>query len=401
MPFSIVRDEIARQVADVVVVPANAALRVDGGAGLAVGRIAGLEALQAACDEIGGCAVGDAVPTPAFGFPARALVHAIGPTWDGSDEARAELRRAYGRALALAAELGARSIALPLISAGARGCPAAYSLHVALDCVRAFLEGNPEVDIRVVVFDDEATRAARSRFPELACYVDDEYVGEHREYLFGTARSMSAAREPDAGFVAAGMSCAAAPASPKAASRGRKSFLERVRGGVEDAFDAIGGAVDSVRSAEAPSEDGAECFDEDFAVGFAPSACVDKAAAADSLGDMLDALDAPFSTTLLAIIDDRGLTDAEVYRRANLSRQHFSKIRSNPAYQPTKKTVLALAVALELSLDETRDLLERAGFALSHASKFDIVIEWFIEQGNYDIFEINEALYSFDQPILG
>ena len=124
-------------------------------------------------------------------------------------------------------------------------------------------------------------------------------------------------------------------------------------------------------------------------------------ASAESLSDLLQSVDAPFSTTLLAFIDSRGLTDAEVYRRANISRQHFSKIRSNPAYQPTKKTVLALAVALELSLDETRDLLQRAGFALSHASKADMIVEWFIARGTYDIFEINEALYAFDQQILG
>ena len=115
----------------------------------------------------------------------------------------------------------------------------------------------------------------------------------------------------------------------------------------------------------------------------------------------MDELDEPFSTTLLELIDRRGLTDAAVYHRANMSRQHFSKIRSNPNYQPTKKTVLALSVALELSLQEPSDLLERAGFAFSPASKADAIVKWFIQEGDYDIFAINEALYSFDQPLLG
>ena len=124
------------------------------------------------------------------------------------------------------------------------------------------------------------------------------------------------------------------------------------------------------------------------------------AAAPGTLDDWLREMDAPFSTMLLRLIDQRGLTDVQVYKRANMSRQLFSKIRSDAAYRPAKKTVLALAVALELSLDETEDLLRRAGFALSNSSKADMIVEYFIVRGNHDIFAINEALYAFDQPLL-
>ena len=118
------------------------------------------------------------------------------------------------------------------------------------------------------------------------------------------------------------------------------------------------------------------------------------------LRDLLDCLDAPFSTLLLSLIDARGFTDAQVYKRAGMSRQLFSKIRSSADYRPMKKTVLALAIALELSLEETRELLARAGFALSHSSKADIIVEYFITHEIYDIMVVNEALFAFDQPLL-
>lgn len=124
-------------------------------------------------------------------------------------------------------------------------------------------------------------------------------------------------------------------------------------------------------------------------------------AASKGLDDLIDELDEPFNTTLLRLIDAKGKTDAEVYKRANIDRKLFSKIRTGKGYMPSKRTILALAIALELTLDETDDLLERAGYALSHSQKFDVIVEYFIVSGKYDIFEINEVLFKYDQPLLG
>ncbi len=357
MPFRIVRDDITRINADAIVNAANERLLAGGGVCGAIFRAAGAARLQAACDEIGHCDTGSAVATPAFGLPARYVIHAVGPVWrGGSCGERNALLGCYRASLRLAADLGCASIAFPLISSGIYGYPKGEAMDVATAAIEAFLatDDGADMDVALVLFDADAMSVAGERYDDIAAYVDDVYVDEsaweRRASWEEVSRAFAASAAP-APDRSAAPSAAPAPA----------------------AFD--------LREASA-----------------APSA---PAMGESSLEDLLSNMDASFSETLLSMIDARALKDATVYRRANLSRQHFSKIRSNPAYRPSKPTVLALAIALGLDVDETRLLLSRAGFALSHADKRDVIVEYFLARGEYDIYEINRTLYAFDQPLLG
>lgn len=354
MPLNIVRNDITRMQVDAVVNAANEQLRQGGGVCGAIFAAAGARDLQDACDAIGHCDTGSSVATPAFRLHARHVIHTVGPIWRGGAYGEEQaLRGCYASALALACDLGDHSIAFPLISSGIYGYPKDAAITVALDEIRRFLDAH-EMDVYLTIFDADATRASMGRFGSIAAYIDDVYVSSSpyvRRESWEYAEEESAAPPPAASMSGA----SASPARTAGAPRPRPSMASR--------------------TAETDRK--------------------------GPLKRLLEHLDASFSTTLLHMIDERGLKDSTVYKRANMSRQHFSKIRGNRSYKPTKQTVLALCVALELSLDETRLLLERAGFALTHADKRDVIVEYFIRQGVYDIYEINLALYTFDQPLLG
>lgn len=376
MPFSIVRDDISRVHADVLVNAANVRLAPGGGVCGALFSAAGFDEMRAACEAIGGCATGDAVATPAFNLPARWCVHAVGPIWRGGRAHEEELlHRCYRSAFARAVELGARSVAFPLISAGIYGFPVERALAIAREEVAAFLRHHDEVALTLVVFERAVVQMGNALVEQVQEYIDDEYVDS------------SSFMRRDMGE------------------------LERELQWTEDASAPL--SVEMAEPVALP-----ECLQEDDASVAAPrpfvAANVRMPGAAmpgapSRAGATLDAeiaqlvatLDAPFSTTLLALIDARGMTDAEVYHRANISRQLFSKIRGNESYRPSKQTVVALAIALELDMSATQDLLARAGFTLSKSSKFDVIARFFIERGIYDLFQLNEVLFAYDLPLVG
>lgn len=376
MPFSIVRDDISRVHADVLVNAANVRLAPGGGVCGALFSAAGFDEMRAACETIGGCATGDAVATPAFNLPARWCVHAVGPIWRGGRAHEEELlHRCYRSAFARAVELGARSVAFPLISAGIYGFPVERALAIAREEVAAFLRHHDEVALTLVVFERVVVQMGNALVEQVQEYIDDEYVDS------------SSFMRRDMGE------------------------LERELQWTEDASAPL--SVEMAEPVALP-----ECLQEDDASIAAPRPFVAAnirmpgaamPGAPSRAGATLDAeiaqlvstLDAPFSTTLLALIDARGMTDAEVYHRANISRQLFSKIRGNESYRPSKQTVVALAIALELDISATQDLLARAGFTLSKSSKFDVIVRFFIERGIYDLFQLNEVLFAYDLPLVG
>ena len=343
MPFTIVRHDITKLKVDAIVNAANTDLTMGGGVCGAIFKAAGATQLQAACDKLAPIKQGEAVITPGFNLSARFVIHAAGPVYRNLNQEQNEqlLHAAYTNSLKRAVENSCESIAFPLISSGIYGYPKDEALQMATSAIQDFLADH-DIDVTLAVFDKSAFTVSRELLGAVESYIDEHYVDTHQIR--------------------------------------RRQLLDVEREALSEA-DMI--------SYNMP-------MPQAFKEMAAPSV-----GAALSLDDLVGNLDEPFSQTLLRLIDAKGKTDVEVYKRANLGRKLFSKIRTGKGYTPSKKTALALAVALELTLDETDDLLERAGYALSHAVKSDVIVEYFIISGKYDVFEINEVLFEYDQPLLG
>ena len=338
MPLEIVRNDITKMKVDAIVNAANESSLGGGGVDGAIHRAAGTGLLDE-CRTLGGCKTGKVKITGGYTLPAKYVIHTVGPIYnDGKHGEKALLESCYREALALAKEHQCETVAFPLISSGVYGYPKDQALKVAIDVISDFLLEN-EMTVYIVIFDKTAYKISEKLFSDIAEYIDDNYVDEHTDYRRESIRMN-------------------APMAPRAKrKKADVDFLE-------------------ICDCEA-------MFAE------------------DDLDAKLKQIDESFSQMLLRKIDEKGMTDAECYKKANIDRKLFSKIRSDVNYKPSKPTALAFAIALELSLAETEDMLRKAGFALSHSNKFDIIIEYFINKGNYNVFEINEALFAFDQSLLG
>lgn len=341
MPLEIVRNDITKMKVDAIVNAANSALQQGGGVCGAIFAAAGADELQKECDYIEHCDVGSAVITSGYQLPAKHIIHTVGPIWQGGRHNEKELLTScYRKSLELALEFKITSIAFPLISSGIFGYPKDQALQVAIASIGSFLMQH-DMMVYLVVYDKASYMLSDKLFKSIETYIDDHYVDENL--------ILRSNQRTQAGYIA----------------------------------ESIGHV-------------------KDIEIAYLqPSLLSDDPEKHKSLDDVLSQLDKTFSQLLLQLIDKKGKADTEVYKKANIDRKLFSKIRSNPDYRPGKNTALALAIALELNLDETCDLLASAGFAFSRSNKFDVIVSYFIERRNWNIFEINEALFAFDQSLLG
>ena len=347
MPIQIVRNDITKIQCDAIVNAANHSLLGGGGVDGAIHRAAGRGLLQE-CAKLGGCKTGEAKITGGYQLPCRHVIHTVGPVWRGGKNGEKELLQScYANSLKLAQEANCESVAFPLISSGVYGYPKDQALRVAMDTISEFLVEH-DMLVYIVVFDKTAVKISEKLFSDIQSYVDDHYVATYDDSAVAKRRRMMQIRESSAEY-----------GVPKS-----KEFLG------------------TPMSKSSWMEDSFADFSMD-------------------LEDLLKQVDESFSQMLFRMIDEGGMTDAQCYKRANVDRKLFSKIRKDIHYRPKKVTVLAFAIALELSLEETKDMLMKAGYALSHSSKFDIIVEYFIRNKKYDIIEINETLFSFDQSLLG
>lgn len=410
MPFEIVRNDITNMRVDAIVNTANPRPLIGSGVDAAIHAKAG-PMLLAARKVIGTMNTGEACVTPGFKLPCKHVIHTVGPVWyDGGHGEAYLLRQCYEHSLKLALRHRCRSVAFPLISSGNYGFPRKLALQIAVDTIREFLEDH-EMQVYLVVFGRNTLELSGGLAEQIRSFIDDAYAREREkaEYSFSVSRDYDFVREkleePETCFPEP--ETFPCPLEPTGLPPEWEPTAEDLAG--ESRYDAS-----CLEIEDAVMSNGEEDWEEDE--DFLPRARKKSAISPwfgakpkpaktpfdqEELTRMVKEADSGFSETLLKLIDESGRKDSDVYKRANVDRKLFSKIRNNPRYKPSKATAVAFAIALELDLEETRDFIGRAGYALSRSSKFDIIIEYFITHERYDIYEINLMLFEFDQSLLG
>lgn len=321
MPVKVIEGDITKLEVDVIVNAANKQLQQGGGVCGAIFQAAGAEKLQTACDEIGSCAVGEAVMTDAFELKAKKIIHTVGPIWQGGHAGEAKLlENCYENSLKIAYKNGYQSIAFPLISSGIYGYPVEAAFRIAVSTIRNFLSTH-QLFVYLVIYDQKGLHIKTPKHPDISAYIEANY--EYQDFTF-------ARQEENVIFEAQAM-----PQQP-----------------------------------------------------------------IKNLDELLENVEESFAEKLLRLIDEKGMTDVATYKKANIDRRLFSKIRNVADYTPLKKTVLSFAIALELTVEETQELLASAGYTLSKSSKFDLILRYFIEREIYDLYQINETLFDLDEVLL-
>lgn len=348
MPFQIIRNDITKVKADVIVNTANPEVTIGDGVDSAIYEAAGEEKLLAARRKIGRLPIGEVGITSAFNLDAKYIIHSSGPYWiDGLHQEEALLRQCYDKSLELAYKHHCKSIAFPLMSTGSYGFPKDLGLQIALESFNSFLLKH-EIEIILVVFGETAFRLSGKIFDDVREYVDNAYVENklQREYRnFGIPSLV----RPDA---------------------------------------ACGG---STLDTDYVDDDYAEEDEELHSIKTRP------------LFQKLDAYikkePGTFGDYLQQLINKKEMKNSEVYTAANLTKQYFSKLLKGKV-APSKTKILSLAIALRLNMDETIDFLRMSGYAFSPFSSVDKIFEYFIRNEIYDIYRIDIVLFDYGLPTL-
>ena len=368
MPLKIVRNDITKMKVDAIVNTVNPEPSVGGGTDYAVCTAAGSDIL-AARRKVGVIPIGEARLTLGYRLPARYVIHAVTPAWrDGLHGEGDMLAQTYHSALELATSHRLKSVAFPLIGSGAMGFPKADALTIATDTIRDFLDATDrDLTVYLVVFDSDSFRLSGALYDDVASYIDDHYAKEalDAEYAIDELTNEFNNEAEPCTDESPSIPEPLAPQWINPRKRDHKLDDELDSKTVEESV-----CAPCVENVEAPLGN-------------------------DSLQARLSHIGDTFTERLLHLIDNRNLKDSDIYKRANIDRRLFSKIRGNKYYKPSKDTVLALSIALRLNLDETRDFLATAGFALSPSSHRDIIVSYFIDNGKYDIIHVNEVLYDY------
>ena len=339
MPLQIIRQDITKMKVDAIVNTTNEEMIGYSGVDLAIHTAAGAE-LDEECAKLAPLGLGQAKLSGGYGLPCKYVIHTSGPIWQGGLVGESIiLRSCYIESLKLAVKSGCRSVAFPLISSGVYGYPKDQVLKFAIQTITEFLFDH-ELTVYLCVFDKESYSFSQKLFSDIQSFIDDESEDEYDE-------DFDDDEEPN---------------EPPKVLRIQASMC---------------------REASIPYE---------------RELC---SAAGQSLQEYMKQMDRSFQEMLFDLIDESGMTDVECYKKANVDKRTFSKIKSNKDYKPSKQTAIAFAISLQLDMDTTQELLATAGFTLSRSKPFDKIIRYFIHNGNYDIFEINEALFEFDQQLLG
>lgn len=345
MPLQIIRQDITKMRVDAIVNTTNEKMVGYSGVDLAVHEGAG-PLLDEECAKLAPLGLGTAKITKGYKLDAKYIIHTSGPVWRGGLVGESIiLKSCYIESLKLAVANGCSSVAFPLISSGAYGYPKDQVLKFAIQVISKFLLDH-EMMVYICVLDRTSYEFSRKLFSEISEFIDDNYVDEYKECSFADLRAFEV-------------------------STPSEEIVQK-------------DSVDAASKMMAP--------------------CKAKASriAEKSLHEYMKTMDKSFAYKLFDLIDKRGMTDVECYKKANVDKKTFSKIKCNPQnYKPSKQTAVAFAIALKLDLDKTQDLLASAGLTLSRSFTFDKIIRYFIQKEVYDIFEINEALFEFDQVLLG